>query len=127
MSAIRCYFSSRRRHTNCALVTGVQTCALPIFGRTALMQASSNGHNPVVEQLIENGADVSTRDQVSTNCCKHAVQLVVFHSPLEMALKQKERKSVVSGKSVSVRVDLVGRRHNKNTKPKHKYQTCSNI
>src|SRR3546814_18413468 len=25
------FFSSRRRHTMCALVTGVQTCALPIF------------------------------------------------------------------------------------------------
>src|SRR3546814_9535239 len=31
------FFSSRRRHTRCSLVTGVQTCALPIFhadGRT---------------------------------------------------------------------------------------------
>src|SRR3546814_8857325 len=26
------FFSSRRRHTRCALVTGVQTCALPISG-----------------------------------------------------------------------------------------------
>src|SRR3546814_15219504 len=25
------FFTSRRRHTSCALVTGVQTCALPIF------------------------------------------------------------------------------------------------
>src|SRR3546814_10529003 len=25
------FFSSRRRHTSCALVTGVQTCALPIL------------------------------------------------------------------------------------------------
>src|SRR3546814_2420497 len=25
------FFSSRRRHTRCALVTGVQTCALPIL------------------------------------------------------------------------------------------------
>src|SRR3546814_14625515 len=25
------FFASRRRHTRCALVTGVQTCALPIF------------------------------------------------------------------------------------------------
>src|SRR3546814_7016039 len=27
------FFSSRRRHTRCALVTGVQTCALPICAR----------------------------------------------------------------------------------------------
>src|SRR3546814_5926613 len=26
------FFSSIRRHTRCALVTGVQTCALPIWG-----------------------------------------------------------------------------------------------
>src|SRR3546814_10774562 len=31
------FFSSRRRHTRCALVTGVQTCALPICkGRPVL-------------------------------------------------------------------------------------------
>src|SRR3546814_19629451 len=30
MSLLRFFFSSRRRHTRCALVTGVQTCALPI-------------------------------------------------------------------------------------------------
>src|SRR3546814_10480601 len=30
------FFSSRRRHTRCALVTGVQTCALPISKYIAL-------------------------------------------------------------------------------------------
>src|SRR3546814_3550867 len=30
------FFSSRRRHTRCALVTGVQTCALPICGDVTL-------------------------------------------------------------------------------------------
>src|SRR3546814_5532976 len=30
------FFSSRRRHTRCALVTGVQTCALPISYTPAL-------------------------------------------------------------------------------------------
>src|SRR3546814_3864777 len=34
----RCFFSSRRRHTRCALVTGVQTCALPISGRSVAAQ-----------------------------------------------------------------------------------------
>src|SRR3546814_4276118 len=29
------FFSSRRRHTRCALVTGVQTCALPISSASA--------------------------------------------------------------------------------------------
>src|SRR3546814_4611046 len=31
MLFIEFFFSSRRRHTRCALVTGVQTCALPIY------------------------------------------------------------------------------------------------
>src|SRR3546814_6410658 len=35
------FFSSRRRHTRCALVTGVQTCALPILHIEKAFQASS--------------------------------------------------------------------------------------
>src|SRR3546814_1509766 len=34
------FFSSRRRHTRCALVTGVQTCALPIFTCAVLASAA---------------------------------------------------------------------------------------
>src|SRR3546814_9498639 len=33
------FFSSRRRHTSCALVTGVQTCALPIFSGVCFIMA----------------------------------------------------------------------------------------
>src|SRR3546814_1609192 len=33
MKLVVFFFSSRRRHTRCALVTGVQTCALPIYER----------------------------------------------------------------------------------------------
>src|SRR3546814_9707660 len=38
------FFSSRRRHTRCALVTGVQTCALPIWQFRA--QHSGGGDPP---------------------------------------------------------------------------------
>src|SRR3546814_7225260 len=34
------FFSSRRRHTICALVTGVQTCALPIWRSNQAPDAS---------------------------------------------------------------------------------------
>src|SRR3546814_14246906 len=34
------FFSSRRRHTRCALVTGVQTCALPISTRGTNLQVN---------------------------------------------------------------------------------------
>src|SRR3546814_14797839 len=36
------FFSSRRRHTRCALVTGVQTCALPILS-DALNDGTADG------------------------------------------------------------------------------------
>src|SRR3546814_4011596 len=36
------FFSSRRRHTRCALVTGVQTCALPIYPSIALDTITHN-------------------------------------------------------------------------------------
>src|SRR3546814_2060942 len=40
------FFSSRRRHTRCALVTGVQTCALPI-SYVLIMSAAF-----LIEQLL---------------------------------------------------------------------------
>src|SRR3546814_1673591 len=40
------FFSSRRRHTRCALVTGVQTCALPIY-------AADDVRNDVHDMAVE--------------------------------------------------------------------------
>src|SRR3546814_18158674 len=37
------FFSSRRRHTRCALVTGVQTCALPILPQTEGISVMRDG------------------------------------------------------------------------------------
>src|SRR3546814_19655754 len=44
------FFSSRRRHTRCALVTGVQTCALPISEvyYEAIAAALKLGHQALV-------------------------------------------------------------------------------
>src|SRR3546814_7082383 len=42
-----CFFSSRRRHTRCALVTGVQTWALPIS------KASKQLHIGVVPKAVD--------------------------------------------------------------------------
>src|SRR3546814_2014836 len=49
------FFSSRRRHTRCALVTGVQTCALPILLQAALAEFPATGHvlNPIDWAEIE--------------------------------------------------------------------------
>src|SRR3546814_2792144 len=40
------FFSSRRRHTRCALVTGVQTCALPIYVYPEEARAGFSNANP---------------------------------------------------------------------------------
>src|SRR3546814_1190287 len=40
------FFSSRRRHTRCALVTGVQTCALPISIRIPASACGVVGFKP---------------------------------------------------------------------------------
>src|SRR3546814_1137185 len=37
------FFSSKRRHTICALVTGVQTCALPIFNEPTIVGVERHG------------------------------------------------------------------------------------
>src|SRR3546814_4664465 len=44
MLSVLFFFSSRRRHTRCALVTGVQTCALPISAILFLLEAGQKSH-----------------------------------------------------------------------------------
>src|SRR3546814_16224056 len=41
-SCVSFVFSSRRRHTRCALVTGVQTCALPIYRDSGMPDSEAN-------------------------------------------------------------------------------------
>src|SRR3546814_15415856 len=44
------FFSSRRRHTRCALVTGVQTCALPISGWTLNVMTTADAESKKDEE-----------------------------------------------------------------------------
>src|SRR3546814_3645010 len=44
------FFSSRRRHTRCALVTGVQTCALPISTTVPTNTGPTNTIAPVPDR-----------------------------------------------------------------------------
>src|SRR3546814_10507366 len=51
------FVSSRRRHTSCALVTGVQTCALPIFRgeRFAVVPGMVNTHYHITGEPLTRG------------------------------------------------------------------------
>src|SRR3546814_1949332 len=56
------FFSSRRRLTRCALVTGVQTCALPIYssitGFPILADELENCGSPLTPQLTSRQEEV---------------------------------------------------------------------
>src|SRR3546814_1817741 len=45
------FFSSRRGHTRCALVTGVQTCALPIYGNTGGLRPGQEAFARILSPL----------------------------------------------------------------------------
>src|SRR3546814_10611314 len=55
------FFSSRRRHTRCALVTGVQTCALPILSLDeGKIRASANGKTNIIAATAIARGDLRT-------------------------------------------------------------------
>src|SRR3546814_10814417 len=54
------FFSSRRRHTSCALVTGVQTCALPILVATNMTRGGA-----YLERAKHNKAYVFQPDEMA--------------------------------------------------------------
>src|SRR3546814_10096631 len=53
------FFSSRRRHTRCALVTGVQTCALPIYIGDLPLEADPLGLLPDVTLAYETWGELN--------------------------------------------------------------------
>ena len=65
------FFSSRRRHTRCADVTGVQTCALPIYGRFSEVHGSDGEQWEIFMQLVILLSDVHFTRRVlgSVNFC----------------------------------------------------------
>src|SRR3546814_13017419 len=124
------FLSSRRRHTRCALVTGVQTCALPIYlNRAVYTQSTFN----FTDKFSMTGDLRYTWDHTSGESIKSryrflgAVPLGPAKEETSPSVRSKaptgmiDRKSVGSGKRVSVRVDLGGRRtiNTKTTNNKH--------
>src|SRR3546814_15114194 len=104
------FFSIRRRHTRCALVTGVQTCALPI------LLVATNGK---VVRFRQAAVRIMSRIARGVRGMKLAAgeKIIALIVPEEGG-QLLDRKSVVEGKSVSVREDLGGRRIIKKKKMK---------
>src|SRR3546814_7924726 len=85
------FFSSRRRHTRCALVTGVQTCALPIFApgcsRTRAFHAASRRRGRTV--LTSRSARPTAIERASRNGVNGALTLPVCQLIIAPARRRK--------------------------------------
>src|SRR3546814_1259469 len=68
------FFSSRRRHTRCALVTGVQTCALPIFDANGIVSVHAKDKGTGKEQQIKIQASGGLNDADIDQMVKDAEQ-----------------------------------------------------
>src|SRR3546814_2311421 len=63
MYVVLFFFSSRRRHTRCALVTGVQTCALPI--------CASNSSPPLIQEKRSPNGEATLSRSCASLPCRH--------------------------------------------------------
>src|SRR3546814_17528099 len=127
-------FSSRRRHTRCALVTGVQTCALPISAASWLLTELDPDDPDLAYGLCHLGLGAPKLDHVRLSLLAEVaggavscdVDFVAFQS-LQSYLDESRnirrirprratpqlrktvsnRKSAGSGKRVFVSVDIV--------------------
>src|SRR3546814_5299807 len=95
------FFSSRRRHTRCALVTGVQTCALPICRLTSRAALS---HSEALEEASRHMKVLVASDDWLPDCMaqphpQHYQQHLLYGDPLDrfsvVSFVWGDRKSVV--------------------------------
>src|SRR3546814_3672163 len=84
------FFSSRRRHTRCALVTGVQTCALPIsIGQLLALTPATTA-----EQIKAAGARIREDEQRSLREARSRLDDAVGSVRLVVASARSEERRV---------------------------------
>src|SRR3546814_7174840 len=86
------FLSSRRRHTRCALVTGVQTCALPISADLGLVAHAAEAHAHEVaagrprDRLAERGLADARRADEAEDRALHLLHALLHGEVFEDAL-----------------------------------------
>src|SRR3546814_8290887 len=96
------FFSSRRRPTTCAVVTGGQTCALPIL--------NASGCGAMVKEYahhLRHDPDYVAKALRLVDKVRDVAEIVAPHAA---ELKAKARKRVVKGRTLAVSVDRGGHR-----------------
>src|SRR3546814_6066264 len=105
------FFSSRRRHTRCALVTGVQTCALPIWPIEVIEGPLMDGMN-VVGDLFGAGKMFLPQVVKSARVMKKAVAHLIpyIEAAKEEGAKAKGRivMATVKGDVHDIGKNIVG-------------------
>src|SRR3546814_5172312 len=107
------FFSSRRRHTRCALVTGVQTCALPI---SHFARARSGEAQEYEVKVLRRSGDVRDLDVTNTPIVVDGEMVGVFgvakdvteRRRLERQLGHQATHDALTGRSDERRVGKAG-------------------
>src|SRR3546814_12854336 len=110
-------FSSRRRHTRCALGSAVQTCALPIYAdldRVVIVMGKPLFGR--VRRVVAGEDDEDRPDAERENDETMDSERIAGGRRKERQPTKGARTTVVEGKSVAVRVDVGGRRPMTKTK-----------
>src|SRR3546814_5580250 len=103
------FFSSRRRHTRCALVTGVQTCALPIFrlrGRLKTSRLVEAARELAIGIVFELGGDdrpLSREEQELVILAQRADFIRREQGPRKMLLAERYAGFVAVDRAASSR------------------------
>src|SRR3546814_5976454 len=89
-------FSSRRRHTRCALVTGVQTCALPIYRHPRPEEEGAGGgigFRPAFDARIVHARWTTGQVDIAADAGHEARDAVAIgRAPIYVALPEGERR-----------------------------------
>src|SRR3546814_3231641 len=114
-----CVFSRRRRHTSCALVTGVQTCALPILllargVQNKLLEAMAMARPVVASAAAATGIDAEPGEHLlvadGTDKMADAVCALFDDRPGAVAMGQAARARVIARYGWGARLEI-GRAH----------------